>query len=251
MPIPEPHPPHEPIQTWRSFFIHIATVTIGLLIAIALEQCVESLHHLHQRHQLQEDLLEEARRNRDILRTDLALDVEGQWFRAVLAATKSIPASAAAAIDLPPMPCIPGTLGANGTDAAVRTKYFMPSEAVWSTARDAGLIMRLPVSEARMYSRLAHNYALQQAARDRFAAACDAIDSMHTRYASVGDDKAHETWLLGREQAEALAGAAATADTALRGLMWRVAWNLRFEDGILRGAKNYDDVLMNLTSQGP
>jgi hypothetical protein len=251
MPIPEAHAPHEPIHNWRGFLTHIATVTIGLLIAIALEQSVESLHHLLQRHQLQHDLREEANRNRGILMTDLRLASETDWFRSVLAATKSLPAGGQFAINLPPMPCIPGTIGANGMDAVVQTKYFAPSDAVWVTARDAGLIIRLPVDEARMYARLVHNYALQQTARDRLATACERIDSLHTRYASTAADKKGDVWELNREQANEIADAAAVADSALRGLMWRTDWNLKFEQGILRGAKNYDDVLMNISSQGP
>src|SRR6204780_622304 len=42
------HAPHESIQTWRGFFIHIATIVIGLLIAISLEQTVELFHHERQ-----------------------------------------------------------------------------------------------------------------------------------------------------------------------------------------------------------
>ena len=251
MPILEPHAPHEPIRNWKGFLAHIATITIGLLIAIGLEQCVESLHHIHQRHQLQHDLLEEAKRNRDILTIDLRLESQAAWFRGALAATKSIPANGQMAINLPPTPCIPGTIGANGMDAAVQTKYFAPSDAVWTTARDAGLIIRLPVEEARMYARLAHNYALQQAARDRLAVACERIDSLHTRYASMSQDKTGDAWLLSREQAGETAEAAAAADSALRGLMWRTRCNLKFEEGILRGATNYDEVLMNLTGQSP
>jgi hypothetical protein len=34
------HAPHEGIHTWRSFFTHIATISVGLLIAIGLEQSV-------------------------------------------------------------------------------------------------------------------------------------------------------------------------------------------------------------------
>jgi hypothetical protein len=242
---------HYTVHTWRDFFIHIATITIGLLIAIALEQSVESLHHIHQRHQLQYDLLEEAKRNRDILMADLGLESQAVWFRGVLAATKPIPATGQTAINLPSTPCIPGTLGANGTDAAIRTNYFAPSDAVWVTARDAGLIIRLPVVEARMYTRLAHNYALQAAARDRFAFACERIDTLRTRYASTSQDKTGDTWVMNREQASEVADAAATADTALRALMWRTRWNLRFEEGIVRGAKNYDEVLITLAGQTP
>jgi hypothetical protein len=248
-PMLDVHAPHATVHTWKDFFIHIAIITIGLLIAIVLEQCVESLHHIYQRHQLQHDLLEEAKRNRDILTADLELQSQSVWFRGVLAATKSIPTSGQTAINLPSMPCIPGTVGANGMDAVVRTKYFAPSDAVWATARDAGLIIRLPVEEARMYARLAHNYALQEAARDRFAIACERIDALHTRYASAIPDKTGESWVINQEQANEVADAAAAADSALRGLTWRARWNLQFEEGIVRGAKNYDDVLMTLAGQ--
>jgi hypothetical protein len=248
-PMLDVHPVHPAVRTWKDFFIHIATITIGLLIAIALEQCVESLHHVHQRHQLQDDLLEEAKRNRDILMTDLGLESQAAWFQGVLAATKPIPATGQTAIDVPSMPCIPGTIGANGTDAAVRSKYFAPSDAVWATARDAGLIIRLPVAEARMYARLAHNYALQEAARDRFAFACERIDSLRTRYASAIQNKTGDTWVMNRQQADEVADAAAVADSALRALLWRTRWNLKFEEGIVRGAKNYDEVLMTLAGQ--
>jgi hypothetical protein len=39
------HPPHAATHTWRDFFIHIATIVIGLLIAVGLEQTVEYIHH--------------------------------------------------------------------------------------------------------------------------------------------------------------------------------------------------------------
>jgi hypothetical protein len=42
------HPPHESIHTWKDFSIHIATIVVGLLIAIGLEQTVEHFHHRHQ-----------------------------------------------------------------------------------------------------------------------------------------------------------------------------------------------------------
>jgi hypothetical protein len=41
MPLPEVHPSHPAIRTWRDFFVHITTIVIGLLIAIGLEQSVE------------------------------------------------------------------------------------------------------------------------------------------------------------------------------------------------------------------
>ena len=64
----EVHPPEHPIHTWRDFFIHIATIVVGLLIAIALEQSVEALHHRHQVHVAHRNLAAEARGNEAKLR---------------------------------------------------------------------------------------------------------------------------------------------------------------------------------------
>jgi hypothetical protein len=47
-PMLDVHAPHEGVRTWKDFFIHIATIVIGLLIAIGLEQTVEVFHHRHQ-----------------------------------------------------------------------------------------------------------------------------------------------------------------------------------------------------------
>jgi hypothetical protein len=65
------HPPHHPTHSWRDFFIHIATIVVGLLIAVGLEQIVEILHHRHQRQELQRNLQEDSVANRDYATADL------------------------------------------------------------------------------------------------------------------------------------------------------------------------------------
>ena len=54
------HPPHEAVHSWKDFFIHIATICVGLLIAIGLEQTVEALHRAHERRDLQTALTRES-----------------------------------------------------------------------------------------------------------------------------------------------------------------------------------------------
>jgi hypothetical protein len=61
------HAPHESAHTWKSFFIHIAIITIGLLIALCLEKTVEFIHHRHQAREGLELLLGEVNENRDTL----------------------------------------------------------------------------------------------------------------------------------------------------------------------------------------
>jgi hypothetical protein len=56
------HPPHAPPHTWRDFFIHIATIVVGLLIAVGLEQTVEAIHEHHQRGEIREALVADARK---------------------------------------------------------------------------------------------------------------------------------------------------------------------------------------------
>jgi hypothetical protein len=58
------HPPHHPTHTWKDFFIHIATISVGLLIAIGLEQTVELIHHRHQLQKAREELRDEIDSNR-------------------------------------------------------------------------------------------------------------------------------------------------------------------------------------------
>src|ERR1700692_2500420 len=41
------HPAHHAASSWKEFFVHIATIVLGLLIAIGLEQTVEYIHHRH------------------------------------------------------------------------------------------------------------------------------------------------------------------------------------------------------------
>jgi hypothetical protein len=57
------HPPHAPTHTWKDFFIHIATIVIGLLIAIGLEQTVEWLHRKHEVRETREALRQEREEN--------------------------------------------------------------------------------------------------------------------------------------------------------------------------------------------
>jgi hypothetical protein len=66
----EVHAPHEPIHTWRDFFIHIATIVVGLLIAIGLEQTVEWVHHKHIVREARENIHRELESNHESAQKD-------------------------------------------------------------------------------------------------------------------------------------------------------------------------------------
>lgn len=61
------HAPEHKIHNVRDFFIHLMTITIGLLIALGLEASVEAMHHRHQRQEADATIREEIRQNRDDL----------------------------------------------------------------------------------------------------------------------------------------------------------------------------------------
>jgi hypothetical protein len=59
------HPAHHAPQTWRDFFVHLVTITIGLFIALTLQAGVESLHHRHLVSEARENLRREIQINRN------------------------------------------------------------------------------------------------------------------------------------------------------------------------------------------
>jgi hypothetical protein len=58
------HPPTEPVHGIRDFLIHLLTITVGLLIALSLEGCVEMAHHRHLRKEADANLRQEILDNR-------------------------------------------------------------------------------------------------------------------------------------------------------------------------------------------
>lgn len=58
------HPPHSKLEGVRDFLLHIFTITIGLLIALGLEGCVERYHKAEIRHEAEANLRQEMRDNK-------------------------------------------------------------------------------------------------------------------------------------------------------------------------------------------
>ena len=71
------HSPHEPIIGWKDFFLHLFTITIGLLIALSLEGAVEWNHHRHLVHDAEDSLFHEIQSNALAL-TDAVSDLHKQ-----------------------------------------------------------------------------------------------------------------------------------------------------------------------------
>jgi hypothetical protein len=57
------HAPEHPLTTRKDFFLHLFTITIGLLIALGLENTAEWVHHVHQRREADANIVSELRDN--------------------------------------------------------------------------------------------------------------------------------------------------------------------------------------------
>ena len=79
------HAPHERIHGFRDFLLHLLTITIGLLIALGLEGCVEWSHHRHLRDEADANIRKELRDNRkEVAATVAAVAQERQELTLVL-----------------------------------------------------------------------------------------------------------------------------------------------------------------------
>jgi hypothetical protein len=139
------HPPHAPTHTWRDFFVHIATITVGLLIAIGLEQTIEALHHQHERRDLEDQMRTESERNLKLVKTEISFATAGdRYFQDCLQALQSSPVSGdSVTVTLPlNQASLPGGM------------LISPSQGTWLVARSAGTVALLPPEEAKIYTRL-------------------------------------------------------------------------------------------------
>jgi hypothetical protein len=138
------HPPHESIHTWKSFFIHIATIVVGLFIAVRLEQTVEFFHHRHQRLELEEQI-------RGVLEQDQRVIVSDSEqltrFRAYLADLQTAVIARRRGPSGPELPA--------AGDPRASTMLVLPSLAPYDAAKDNGTISLLGSQQVRLYNRVA------------------------------------------------------------------------------------------------
>jgi hypothetical protein len=130
------HPPHNPTHTWRDFFIHIATIVIGLLIAISLEQSVELFHHRHQVAEARRAIAEERQENIARFHKNIKahLEAEAQLHNdlRIFLYLKAHPRA--------PLSALPGVL-------IWPIGVAEPLTAAWSTAAQTGVLELFPRSE--------------------------------------------------------------------------------------------------------
>jgi len=162
------HPPHQPAHTWKDFFIHIATIVLGLLIAISLEQTVEYLHHRREAKEAREALRLEREINHSRYRIDTA---SFRRFKAivrnnlsVLAYLKQHPGT--------PEDALPGFI-------VCGIPWNPPEESAWKAAQQTNATSYMSASDVQRYTAsyyfLDASFTQQMAASNSLRNACRSV----------------------------------------------------------------------------
>jgi hypothetical protein len=134
------HAPHEGLHTWKGFFIHIATIVIGLFIAVALEQSVEAVNRHREVAALREDLRQESRQIlADAHHSEAAHLYEIRWLTTRIAQTQLAirerrPIGPREANDMP--------------------TYASPDIPIWRSAKAGGRTALLTKGEVNAYAEI-------------------------------------------------------------------------------------------------
>jgi hypothetical protein len=148
-PVIDVHAPHGGVHTWKDFWIHLGTITLGLLIAISLEQSVEWVHRLHERGVLEDDLRAEALNNHEFVSKDVAIyDKQIEWLLALQRGIDEAQATGGkATAAYPERP--------DGTPDSPRyVAYHVLESEAWTTAKESSLLVLLPRAKAEIYARV-------------------------------------------------------------------------------------------------
>jgi len=134
------HPAHYAASSWKEFFIHIATIVLGLLIAVGLEQAVEYFHHRREVAEVREELRGEREANKKSFTSETS---HWRWETAelennlmVLAYLEKHPGT--------PDEKLPGSL-------VWFHESTSPSQAVWDAAKTSGVTSLMHREEIEQY----------------------------------------------------------------------------------------------------
>jgi hypothetical protein len=138
------HAPHQAVHSWRDFLVHIIAITIGLLIAIGLEQTVEYLHHRHQREQIEQQM-------HTVFSANISSDAEDLRRLASMRAALADLHSDIEARLREPNHATKETLSGDRINTLI---IVTPSMAPYDSAKENGTVALLPVERIRIYNRL-------------------------------------------------------------------------------------------------
>lgn len=146
------HMPEHGIHGFRDFFLHLFTITIGLLIALGLEASVEALHHRHQREEAETLIRSEIQNNLNNLHEGApGAMAELQQMKTVLKTLEARTQSQ------------PGVL--HDSDFIFREGPMQ--DAAWRTASSTGALSYMDYAEVERFSDAYKEQALLQAMEEQ------------------------------------------------------------------------------------
>lgn len=151
------HAPEKHIGNVKEFFLHLFTITIGLLIAVGIEGCVEWHHH--------RDLAKEARAT---MREEITKNSETMHDAntAILEQSKQLQSNIVFLKNIQEHPKDPKAQNGN---LVGNYKMVSLQDTGWKTAQITGALSYMPYEEAKRYSRIYNLQTLFQAQEDKLA----------------------------------------------------------------------------------
>ena len=147
-PVPDPavfqddamhvHAPDHAVTTWRQFLIHLAIVTIGLLIALSLEALVEAYHHRSLVLEARRNIEREIAENRGLVKQNIA---------SVQADQSRMKTNLDVLLALRQARQVPGD-----SHLQYRLEWSALSDSAWTTARDTGALGHMDYAEVQCYA---------------------------------------------------------------------------------------------------
>lgn len=138
------HPPYQAAHSWRDIFIHLATITVGLFIALSLEGCVEWQHHRHLVREARENIRSEMMDNQKGLHDALdQIHKEQMQVKADIEALKTLRRD----------------INAHGLNVTLRFDNSAMQDASWNTARETAAFSYMSYPEVKKYAEV---YRLQE-----------------------------------------------------------------------------------------
>lgn len=132
------HEPEHPILGVKDFLVHLFTITVGLLIALGLENLAEWRHHVHLKHQAEENIRLELQANQhDLQEVTKALPGEMKLMLNIQSALQGL-------LDKKPIQ------GSGKLQTGI--VQMTPQSAAWNTASATGALSYMDYAEVQRFS---------------------------------------------------------------------------------------------------
>jgi hypothetical protein len=134
------HPPHRPIEGVGEFFLHLFTISVGLLIAVGIEAAVERHQHRELAAEARDTMTAEIRKNsRDVADALKDIDREQQKLKHNLAEVRNVQLNPKASSSQSP-----------SLDISFNTTGL--EDTGWRTAQATGALAFMPYAESERYT---------------------------------------------------------------------------------------------------